>query len=224
MTDITTLTFDYNALAPDAAATLREQARHLRALVTKTTTDMIEIGRDLMSVKNKLKHGQFTSWVEAEIGISVRTAQGYMRLAILAEGKSATVSLLPSSTARMLAAKAAPPDIVEHVITKAAAGTIVPDRVVKRLISDRHAEQRYDALEAKLAEKKARRPKAAREREERERQEYLAERERKRAETIVRAQAVIDRFPAEDVQFLAETLTWDIFEEFRRLVTEGGAR
>jgi Protein of unknown function (DUF3102) len=142
MTEIANSTFDYGCLAPVDAATLRQQALRLRGLVTKTTADMIEIGRDLMLIKDRLDHGQFTSWVEVEIGISIRTAQGYMRFAMLAEGKSETVALLPPSTARMLASKSAPPEIVEQVITQAAAGNIVPDRVVKDLISEKHAERR----------------------------------------------------------------------------------
>jgi hypothetical protein len=223
MSEITNSTFDYGCLAHTEAATLRQDALRLRGLVTKTTANMIEVGQDLVAIKDRLNHGQFTSWVEAEIGISIRTAQGYMRFAMLAEGKSETVALLPPSTARMLASKSTPPEIVQQVIAKAATGNIVPDRVVRDLISERQFELRRAAAAARQIERKARRPKSVREREERERQAYRAERERERAETTARAQAIIDRFSPEDVRFIADTLTWETLDEFRRLVAEGGA-
>jgi hypothetical protein len=216
--------FNYAALAPADAASLREQAVRIRGLITKSTADMIAIGRDLIAIKtHHLNHGQFTDWLEHEIGVGIRTAQVYMAIAKRAEGKNETIALLPPSTARMLAAKSAPPEIVEQVITQAAAGIIMPDRIVKDMISETRAWRRHQKLIELNDARKARRPRAVREREKRQRLEYEAERERERAEDTARAQSILDRLSPEDVRFLAETLTWDVYEEFRRLVGEGGA-
>ena len=217
-----TVRFDYSCLASADEAKLRQQARRLRDLISKTTSDMIEIGGELASIKDRLDHGQFIAWIEAEIGISVRTAQNYMRLAMLAKGKNETVALLPPSTARMLAAKSAPSEVVRHVLDRVASGDLMSDRAVKELLDDSLHEQRQEAAAMARAARSARKPKSVREREERQRLEALAERERQRAETTVRAQSIIDRFSSADVQFLKETLTWEVFGEFHRLC-EGSA-
>src|SRR5882757_1784411 len=96
---------------------------------------MIEIGGDLLTIKGRLEHGQFTKWIEREIGISIRTAQGFMAAAKLAEGKCETVALLPPSTVRILAAKSTPPGIVEEVIARVGSGNIVTDAAVKELLA-----------------------------------------------------------------------------------------
>jgi Protein of unknown function (DUF3102) len=52
-----------------------------------------EAGQGLIEAKDLLAHGQWLSWLE-EIGISPRTAQGYIQIARLPEDKYATVAHL----------------------------------------------------------------------------------------------------------------------------------
>jgi hypothetical protein len=215
--------FDYEELAAADAVHLRERARRIRGLITKSTADLIDIGRDLSAIKARLDHGQFTGWIEREIGIGIRTAQGYMAISKLAEGKNEIISLLPPSTVRMLAARSAPPEVVEQVIARAGTGDIVPDTVVKDLISEKRADLRHQDRLKREAERETRRPKAVREKEKKRRLEYQAERERERAENTARAQSIIDRLAPDDVRFLVETLTWDVYEEFHRLIAKRGA-
>jgi hypothetical protein len=99
--------FDYSGISPSTAADLQKQAELIKGLITKTTAGIIEIGRNLLAAKQHIEHGQFIDWVESEIGIADRTAQSYMAIARLAERKSATVALLPPTTAHRLAAKSA---------------------------------------------------------------------------------------------------------------------
>src|SRR5207249_2541722 len=129
-----TPTFDYTGLAKATADNLRDRAARLRGLITKSTTDMIAIGNILLEIKAQLDHGQFTTWVENEIPIKIRLAQDYMRFAI-GHRKNATIALLPPSTARMLTAKSAPPEIVEQVLASASAGNIVSDATLKEVFS-----------------------------------------------------------------------------------------
>jgi DUF3102 family protein len=215
-------TFDYNCLAPADAASLRQHANKLRGLIAKSTADMIEVGRDLLVIKDRLEHGQFTGWVQHEIGIGNRTAQTYMQMARLAEGKNETISLLPPSTVRMLAAKSTSPEIIEQVMSRADSGDIVPESAVKEMISDDREVKRNAKREAERATLNARRPRAVREGRERERLEWQAKAEQERAKNCTQAQSIVDRFSPEDVRFLAETLTYEVVVEFLRLV-EGGA-
>lgn len=47
----------------------------------RTAEDIVEIGRDLKEVKEKLDHGQFLPWIESEFGMSQQTASNFMRVA-----------------------------------------------------------------------------------------------------------------------------------------------
>lgn len=128
--------FNYSAFDADTAARLRAQADRVRKRIGKSTSDLIDIGRDLLAAKNNLvDHGAFLKWVESEVGIVRRTAQAYMALAKLADDKGAAVALLPPTTAHRLAAKSAPPEVVSAVVAKAHAGEVLADRTVAEMIA-----------------------------------------------------------------------------------------
>jgi hypothetical protein len=205
-------TFDYSFLAPQAA--------EIRGLESTSTLTIIRMGNLLQFAKDCLEYGQFEDWVERETPISKRTAQRHLAVAKLASGRSDIVSLLPPSTVRMLAAKATPPEIVESVLAHAASGNILSESVVKGMISDdrdakRHAKREAEA-EARRAKAKSTRAKKAAEKE-----VWRAEQEQKRLAVRAQAQSIIDRFPPEDVSFLAGTLAsdaYDVCDEFLKLI------
>jgi hypothetical protein len=151
--------FDYGAIAPGIAAKLQAQATRIRARITKSTKDIVEIGRELLAVKQQLEHGQFLLWVEAEIGISARSAQHYMDAARLAE-KSATVAYLQPATVYRLAAKSVPPEVVTEVVSMVEAGENISDAAVNAMISEGKHLRRQ--AEAKQHRAERRRRKAAR--------------------------------------------------------------
>src|SRR5437773_36689 len=74
-------TFNYAALSPELAQDLRLKAVRIRDRHASTIKAIIETGTILTAAKEHLEHGQFTAWVEAEIGINVRTARRYMATA-----------------------------------------------------------------------------------------------------------------------------------------------
>jgi hypothetical protein len=210
--------FDYTLLESADAADLRARAIRLRGLMTKSTTDMINIGVELLAIRDLLDHGQFKNWVEREVDVDVRTVQVYMSIARLAEGKSELISLLSPSTARLLAAKSAPTEIIEQVIARASSGEIVHHVVVKDLISEKRAERESRGER----EPKARSPKSASEKERprlgEANERYRERAESERAENIARAKSIIERLSPDDVTFLADILTEEVLLEFGHLV------
>ena len=129
--------FDYSAIDADLASNLRRQATRIRTRIGKATQDLIDIGRDLLAAKRHLvEHGDFTKWVEAEVGIVRRTAQAYMAIAKLADDKGAAIALLPPTTVHRLASKSAPPEVVSEVVAKAQSGDVLPDRIVLEMIME----------------------------------------------------------------------------------------
>ena len=137
-----TVAFDYNTIASDLAEDLRSDAERIRQRITKSTSDLIEIGRDLNAVKARLAHGQFVHWVESEIGIHPRSAQRYMQVADLADAKGDMVSLLTPAAAYRLSAKSTPPEIVATVIRRIEAGELVPDKAVDSLVREKKGRQK----------------------------------------------------------------------------------
>jgi hypothetical protein len=104
---------------------------------------VIEIGRNLLIVKEHLQHGQFIAWLAAEFRLSERTAQRYMRVAEVFGSKSDTVSYLPMTILHQLAAPSTPAKVREKVIARAKAGKpLTEDRIATLLREARPEKQR----------------------------------------------------------------------------------
>ena len=111
--------FDYSGTPPDVARFLRGQAERIRLYAGKC---IITIGRHLIGVKHYLPHGTFIRWVESEVGISARSAQGYMRAAEWAEGKSATIAHLSPSLLYILSRSSTPESLANDILKRVEAG------------------------------------------------------------------------------------------------------
>lgn len=129
----TTQAYNYAALPAADARFVKAAASSIRERGREAAAKVIEIGTQLVAVKNKLPHGDFGAWIEAEFGWSNRTAQRYMQAAAL-EGKSDTVSYLPPTTI--------------YAITAAIIPEAARDELVKWIEADKPAE---GAVSDKLA-------------------------------------------------------------------------
>jgi hypothetical protein len=183
-------------------------------MIVKTTADLIEIGRNLIAAGDRLKHGLFIPWVETEIGISGRTAQRYMALARLAEKKNDSVSLLLPTTAHRLAAKSAPPEVVDHVLDRAVNGEKVLDCDVEEMF--KHArKQRKQAREKDRRSRAAseaayRRSEAGRRKKEDRRLEWEDQRKRKEEGVSKIAAELIRELGSAAATRVVELMSFDI--------------
>src|SRR3954468_2766961 len=130
--------FDYSALPPDVAEEARATAHHVRE---RTRAAIIETGRDLRRIKARLRHGLFLKWIDAEFGMTPRTAQNYMAAAALVE-KSEIVSHLPPTSVVQLAAPSTPKSAHNEVVRRLEAGEPLTPPVVRSIIKDAQAEQK----------------------------------------------------------------------------------
>src|SRR5262245_19748069 len=91
--------FDYSALDAEGAELAQRTTEKFHQPVRRTSAEMIEVGLDLIRVKERLKstvgHGHFVNWLEAELGCTVRMAQLYMRAGEVFGEKRNAVSHLP---------------------------------------------------------------------------------------------------------------------------------
>jgi Protein of unknown function (DUF3102) len=130
--------FDYGEVEPSVAKFLRGQADRLRRYIGKS---LIQIGKDLIGAKRYLSHGAFVRWVEEEVGIPARTAQGYMKIAHWADGKAASVARLPPSVLYILSAQTTPAEIVNSILSDLEAGESVTVASLRQKLRAARSEQ-----------------------------------------------------------------------------------
>ena len=73
--------FDYASLDAATSAFIQEQTGEIRALMKRTSQDIIDLGQRLILVKEKLAYGQFGMWLAAEFDWTSRTAIRFMNVA-----------------------------------------------------------------------------------------------------------------------------------------------
>ena len=100
------------------AAELQEAAQKIRTLRRAATEHAIEIGRELLRVKEKTPHGAFVRWVEKSCEFKIRTAQDLMKLAREAETDTKLVALMVPSTLRVYLSKKTPPAVRDTILKR----------------------------------------------------------------------------------------------------------
>lgn len=125
--------FDYAGISTEAATEARAAAERIRVRMKRTAEDIIAIGLDLVAVKERLPHGAFLPWIEAEFGMSQQSASRFMAVANTYGGKLPNLSNLPPSVLYELAAPSTPESVRQIVEQKAEAGESVSLEEIKRL-------------------------------------------------------------------------------------------
>ncbi|WP_315763786.1 MULTISPECIES: DUF3102 domain-containing protein [unclassified Bradyrhizobium] len=137
--------FDYDELEPAVANFLRGQAQRIRHAIRKS---ILQLGKDLIEAKRHVEYGAFVRWVEHEVGIPPRTAQGYMRIAQWAEGRATEFSNLPVSILYLLSAQTTSLEVVNNVLAALRRGETITVATVRdqiccaRAASSRREENR----------------------------------------------------------------------------------
>jgi len=83
---------------------LEETAQRIRELAEKTAQNILEIGRRLTAVKQRLGHGEWESWVRRELGWHPSTAWRLMRVGRLASTQDVDIAEMWGNRRRRLAA------------------------------------------------------------------------------------------------------------------------
>jgi hypothetical protein len=145
--------FNYDLLEGKIAEQARSTAERIRGRLRKTLEDLIEVGGDLLEVKEALPHGQFGAWLKAEFGWSERTAQNFMSVA--ERFKSAKFAELPiqPSAAYMLAAPAVPDEARQVAVEKAEAGEEITVATAREIVAEAKKKKRPRRQKAIPADK-----------------------------------------------------------------------
>ena len=147
--------FNYDLLETKLADKVRNAADRIRERVKKTVEDIIEVGNDLLAVKEALPHGQFLPWLKAEFGWSERSAQNFMSVA--EQFKSAKIADLPiqPSAAYLLAAPSVPDEAREKAVEKAEAGEEITFAAAREIVAEARKRKRPRRAKIVPAEKLA---------------------------------------------------------------------
>jgi hypothetical protein len=102
----------------------------------------LEIGADLNRAKALVGHGKFGAWLDAEFGLSRRSAEQFMAAARRFGARSEVVSHLPAGAVLELSAPSVPDELVERVMS----GEVQPSVAAIRdeRATDRTAERTYE--------------------------------------------------------------------------------
>jgi hypothetical protein len=224
--------FDYSALEPDIANEARATAERIQSSLRKS---ILETGRDLCAIKDKLDHGKFGAWIKAEFSMTMRTATNYMNVVRLAR-KSETISLLPPVALYALASPSASPAAVNEILAAVESGSPMTAPAIKAKLADAIKTNRDAAEAARWAEieaakspdqirkeQKARESKTSRlARKERERQAVLENEEHEEQEREARFSPLVQRIAAaitpRDLAALVKVLTSHDFHDNRTLL------
>jgi Protein of unknown function (DUF3102) len=129
--------YDYSALDPAVVKQVQASAEKIRQTVKRVLEDVIEIGRDLIAVKDALPHGQFGPWIRAELGWPERTVRNFMGVAEVFGSKSAIIADLgiQPTAAYLLAAPSVPDEARLKAVERAQSGEKITITVARELVS-----------------------------------------------------------------------------------------
>jgi hypothetical protein len=210
--------FDYSAITTDAAELAKRTAHKIQAHQRCTSTEIIDIGTDLILVKAALKHGKFGEWLRVEFRWDERTAQRYMHAAITFGSKSDIVSVLPQTIMYLLSAPSTPKAIADNVISKLEHGEPVDLDVVEGDIQTaRHVAKQERLQRWRLKSRQA--SAQTRKRQERERLQAEAGQEERRTRADAIARELITEFGLGTVERVLEAADdWEVLRALREII------
>jgi hypothetical protein len=129
--------FDYSPLEKKTAEQVQSAADRIRQSLKRTIESIIEVGNDLIAVKEVLPHGQFGPWLRAEFAWTERTAQNFIAVAERFGPKTEIISDLriDPTAAYLLAAPSAPDEARQVAVERAEAGEHITPSVAKEILA-----------------------------------------------------------------------------------------
>lgn len=144
--------FDYTSLDVEVSQYVQQRTGEIRSLMKRTAQDIIEIGRRLLSVKEKLGHGCFLDWIDAEFEWSYPTAARFIQVTNYFS-KGYQIDKFAPSALYLLAAPSTPETARAEAIALAATGEQITYTTAKAI------KQKYSSPSAKLKQKEGSQPK-----------------------------------------------------------------
>lgn len=127
------LTFNYQQLDTHTRLFVQHRTDKIKVMIRRTAQDIIEIGENLIEVKERLGHGHFGTWLESEFGWSQYTAINFMRVADKFRNFPNLDDVAPSAL-YLLAAPSTPDEARQEAIERARNGEVITHQTVKTIL------------------------------------------------------------------------------------------
>ena len=126
-------TFEYGQFSTAIQKQTKDDARAIRECSARVATAVIEIGKRLIAVRERLGCGHFLPWVEAEFGWCSRTAYNYIGIAERF-GDLDCAAKFQTWALNRLSQRNTPPEAIAKAVEHARAGTFVTARLVRNIL------------------------------------------------------------------------------------------
>jgi len=130
----TQLRFDYEALDADTRRYVMERAERIHNLARMTAAGIVQIGQYLMEVKERLKHGQFLDWIDAEFAWAERSVRRFMEVYEAFKSANLADMQIDVSALYLIAAPKIPEPARAEVIRRAENGEKVTHEGARALV------------------------------------------------------------------------------------------
>jgi hypothetical protein len=124
--------FDYASLDPATSRFVQQRTGEIRLLMKRTAQDIIELGQKLIAVKDRLGHGYFLDWLEAEFGWSYPTAARFMQVANSFNESYQIDNFAPSALYEIFA-PSTPVAARDEALARAASGEPITNKLAKAI-------------------------------------------------------------------------------------------
>lgn len=124
--------FDYASLDAATSRFVQQRTGEIRLLMKRTAQDIIELGQKLIAVKDRIGHGYFLSWLEAEFGWSYPTAARFMQVASSFNESYQIDNFAPSALYEIFA-PSTPEAAREEALARAASGEPITNKAAKAI-------------------------------------------------------------------------------------------
>ena len=151
----------YNTLDADILTIVLIRTQEIKALVSRTAQDIIEIGLRLCEVKALLPHGKFGKWLKTEFDWTQRTAQNFMQVAEMFKNEKISHLSIAPSALYLLAAPSTPISARQEAILLANSGEFITRAKAKMLIESHKTSDGTEFLDKFDSEQKPLKPRMA---------------------------------------------------------------
>lgn len=146
--------FAYDGLDDLTRAAVQQATAAIHERLQRTATDLIAIGERLLAVRERLPHGQFGPWLDAEFGWSEGHARKLMQVARAFADQTDHRDRFAPTALYLLAAPGAPEEARAEALARAEAGEPITPAVARAMIA-RYAAAPEPGLEPEWPEPEA---------------------------------------------------------------------
>ncbi len=130
----TQIAFDYTALDAETRIVVQQRTSEIKDRLRRTAQDIVQIGHDLIEVKERLPHGQFGPWLSAEFDLTEGHARKLMQVA-RAFGQNDHYDRFAPTALYLLASPATPDEARAEALERAEAGERIEAKDAQAIIA-----------------------------------------------------------------------------------------